>query len=181
MGEIRNIFILLSTLFILSCCFGYFLAGLYPDFAKKEIEIIKNLLRNITAEDVPPLAIFAIILLNNTIKSFGAMILGIFLGIIPVLFIAINGAIIGIFAKVFGEEIGAFTFLMKILPHGVIEIPAIILASSYGVWLGLQFLRDRRNIDKHLRYATSRFLKVVFPMLIVAAAIETTLITIFRV
>ena len=181
MVEIRNIFILLSALFLLSCCFGYLLAELYPDFAKREIEIIKNLLRNVTAEDVPPIAIFVIILLNNSIKSFGAMILGIFLGIAPILFVAINGAIIGIFARVFGEEIGTLAFLMKILPHGVIEIPAIILASSYGVWLGLQFVRDRKNIDKHLRYATSRFLKVVLPMLIAAAAIETTLITIYRV
>lgn len=174
--EVGKIFIILSALFLLSCYFGYLLADIYPDYAKREIEIMKQFLKNFSSRDFSPSLIFFIILLNNSIKSFVAMILGVLLGVAPILFVMINGTIIGIFANIFGEEIGTVSFFLKILPHGIIEIPAIILASSYGVWLGIEFVRDRKNIDKHMRYAIDRFLKVVLPMLIVAAIIETTII-----
>lgn len=175
--EVGKIFVALSALFLFSCYFGYLLAEIYPDFARRELEILKEFLRSFTARDISPIAIFILILLNNSIKSFVAMILGIFLGVAPILFVMINGTIVGIFANIFGEEIGIVSFILKIIPHGIIEIPAIILASSYGVWLGIEFLRDRKNIDKHMRYAVTRFVKIVLPMLIIAAIIETTLIT----
>jgi stage II sporulation protein M len=174
---IRNIFISLSILFVLSCYFGYFFAGIFPDYTKKEIDTIREWFENLNLREIPPITVFAIILLNNSIKSFVAMTLGVLLGIPPILFVAINGAVIGIFAKVVGDEIGTLTFLAKILPHGIVEIPAIIIASSYGVWLGIQFVKDRKNIDKHMRHATNRFLKVVLPMLTVAAVIETVMIS----
>ncbi|MEM2727400.1 MAG: stage II sporulation protein M [Archaeoglobaceae archaeon] len=174
--EVGKIFIALSALFLLSCYFGYLLAGVYPDYARREIDIMKEFLKRFTGEYIPPVAIFIIILLNNSIKSFVAMVLGVLLGVAPILFVMINGVIIGIFANIFGEEIGTLSFALKILPHGILEIPAIILASSYGVWLGIMFVRDRKNIDKHMRHAIDRFVKIVLPMLIVAALIETTLI-----
>jgi len=178
---VRNIFMALSILFILSCYFGYFFAEIFPDYTKKEIDMIRKLFENLNLREIHPLAVFAIILLNNSIKSFVAMTLGVFLGIPPILFVAINGAIVGIFAKVLGDEIGTLTFFAKILPHGIIEISAIILASSYGVWLGIQFVKDRKNIDKHMRHATNRFLRVVLPMLTVAAVIETIMIAFIQV
>ncbi|MCS7144094.1 MAG: stage II sporulation protein M [Archaeoglobaceae archaeon] len=175
--EVGKIFVALSALFLLSCYFGYLLADLYPEFARREIEILKEFLKSITSEEISPVAIFIIIILNNSIKSFVAMVLGVLLGIVPILFVITNGLIIGVFANVFGEEIGTFSFILKIIPHGILEIPAIILASSYGVWLGIEFLRDRKNIDKHMRYATGQFVKIVLPMLIVAAVIEAMLMT----
>lgn len=174
--EVERIFVALSALFLLSCYFGYLLAEIYPEYARLEIEIIKEFLKNFSTRDIPPIAIFIIIVLNNSIKSFVAMVLGVLLGVAPILFVMINGTIIGIFANVFGEEMGTTSFILKILPHGILEIPAVILASSYGVWLGIEFLRDRKNIDKHLRFAVNKFVKIVLPMLLVAAMIETYLI-----
>lgn len=174
--EVGRIFVALSVLFLLSCYFGYLLADIYPEYARREIEIMKEFLKNFSSRDIHPFTIFSIIVLNNSIKSFVAMVLGILLGVAPILFVMINGTIIGIFANVFGEEIGTMSFVLKILPHGILEIPAVILASSYGVWLGIEFVRDRKNIDKHLRFATNKFVKIVLPMLIIAAMIETYLI-----
>ncbi|MEM0215350.1 MAG: stage II sporulation protein M [Archaeoglobaceae archaeon] len=174
--EVKKIFVALSALFLLSCYFGYLLAEIYPEYARREIEIMKEFLKNFSSQDIHPLVIFTIIVLNNSIKSFVAMVLGILLGVAPILFVMINGTIIGIFAKIFGDEIGTTSFVLKILPHGILEIPAVILASSYGVWLGSEFLRDRKNIDKHLRFAANKFVKIVLPMLIIAAMIETYLI-----
>ncbi|MCS7119423.1 MAG: stage II sporulation protein M [Archaeoglobaceae archaeon] len=175
---IRIVFVLLLILFFGSCYLGYFLAETFPEAAKREIENLRDLLSSFTDDKLSLLEIFLLIFLNNTIKSFFAMLLGIFFGIVPIIFIFLNGLIIGFFAKFVSEEVGMITFILLILPHGIIEIPAVILACSYGFWLGIEFVRDRKNILKHLVKAISNFAKLVLPMLFVAAVIESLLISI---
>ncbi|MEM1578614.1 MAG: stage II sporulation protein M [Archaeoglobaceae archaeon] len=176
--RVRIAFAALALLFVGSCYFGYFLAEAFPEVAKKEIENIRDLLQNVSPRNLPPLLIFLIILINNSVKSFFAMILGIFFGIVPILFLFFNGIIIGFFAKLIGEKIGILVFILLLLPHGIIEIPAVILACTYGFILGIEFVRDRKNIKKHLANAIWNYLRFVLPMLVVAAFIETALISI---
>ena len=69
----------------------------------------------------------------------------------------------------------------KMLPHGAFEIPALLIAASYGLWLGVMVYRRMRgkestSIRFHIGHASRQYLAVVFPLLIVAAAIETALI-----
>lgn len=173
--KIKWIFGMLCAVFLLSVYFGYFLAEMFPDVAQEQIGSLERLLKDLTSES-EPFSIFALILINNSIKSFIAMVLGIFFGIIPLLFLFTNGMIIGFFAKLIGEKIGFALFLLLLLPHGIIEIPAVILACSYGFWLGIEFAKSRKNITEKLRFAIGRFFRIVFPMLIIAAMIETALI-----
>jgi stage II sporulation protein M len=70
---------------------------------------------------------------------------------------------------------------LKILPYGVFEIPALLIAASYGLWLGVMVVRRMRGkectlLRSHIEHAFRRYFAVVFPLLIVAAAIETALI-----
>lgn len=174
--EVKWIFAMLSTFFLLSTYFGYFIADLFPEFAKKQIESIQEFLEDFASTKTSPFSIFLLILLNNALKSFIAMLLGIFFGIVPLLFLFINGVVIGILAKIIGEKIGLPVFLLLILPHGIIEIPAVILACSYGFWLGIEFLKNRKGILVKIKYTVNRFLKIVLPMLTIAALIETALI-----
>jgi stage II sporulation protein M len=175
---LKLIFALLSILFLGSCYLGYFLAEAYPDLAKKEMEDLREFFRTFVSRDISPLEIFLIIFLNNSIKSFFAMILGVFFGIVPVLFIFLNGLIIGFFAKFLGEEMGILKFVFLLLPHGILEIPAVILACSYGVQLGISLIKDRKGLGKKIKVSVIKFFKIVVPMLFVAAAVETLLIVI---
>ncbi|MDI9609939.1 MAG: stage II sporulation protein M [Archaeoglobaceae archaeon] len=174
--EVRLIFVMLSAFFLFSAYFGYLIADLFPELAKKEIESIQEFLKDFASNKNSPVLIFLLILVNNSVKSFIAMLLGIFFGVIPLLFLFINGIVIGILAKIVGEKIGLGVFLLLLLPHGILEIPAVILACSYGFWLGIEFLKDRKTIRGKLKYSINRFLKVVLPMLIIAAFVETALI-----
>jgi stage II sporulation protein M len=68
-----------------------------------------------------------------------------------------------------------------VLPHGVLEIPAIILTAGYGLWLGVTFARRIRQRDMagfgdQIRHAIKIYFKVAFPLFILAAVIETFLI-----
>lgn len=67
------------------------------------------------------------------------------------------------------------------VPHGIIEIPALLIAASYGLWIGVtlvQILRGKESTPhrSNIEHSIRRYFAVVFSLLIVAAAIETTLI-----
>jgi uncharacterized membrane protein SpoIIM required for sporulation len=53
--------------------------------------------------------------------------------------------------------------------------------ASYGLWLGVTVVRRIRGkestlLRSHIEHAFWRYFAVVFPLLIIAAALETTLI-----
>lgn len=66
--------------------------------------------------------------------------LGAFFGIFPVFFLAINGMVIGYLLKlsIDGQmTISLFDLVVKtLLPHGILEIPALIIVAAYGLRLG---------------------------------------------
>jgi uncharacterized membrane protein SpoIIM required for sporulation len=67
------------------------------------------------------------------------------------------------------------------LPHSMLEMPAVILAAAYGLWLGVTFtnrIRQRNLVGfgYQVRHAIRMFFKIAFPLFILAAFIETFLI-----
>ena len=67
------------------------------------------------------------------------------------------------------------------LPHGVFELPALLIAASYGLWIGVMMVRRMQGREStllrfHIEHAFRQYFAVVFPLLIVAAGIETALI-----
>lgn len=68
-----------------------------------------------------------------------------------------------------------------ILPHGVLEIPAVIFSAAYGLWLGVTFAkrirqRDMAGFGDQVIHGIRMFFKIAFPLFILAAFIETFLI-----
>ena len=69
--------------------------------------------------------------------------------------------------------------LATILPHGVIEIPTIILCGAMGVGFGYQILHKlmrREGLQKYVVESLMVFIKRIIPLLVLAAGIETALI-----
>ncbi len=172
--EILAYFFILACLFLFSIYSGYLVAMNDPMIAK-------NVLTQFSQEfgfikQLPRFLIFFIIFINNTVKAFVAMLLGVLFGLVPVLFVMINGIMVGIVVYVVGERIGTERVIMLLLPHGMIEIPAMLLACSYGVWLGRMFFERLRGKDvsmkEMIKEAVSKFVRTVLPMLLIAAFIE---------
>ncbi|MFD2881019.1 stage II sporulation protein M [Paenibacillus rhizoplanae] len=80
--------------------------------------------------------------LNNSIKSVVIIYLGALFGLLPAFFLLINGAVIGYLihlSAIQGQDL--FTLIVKgLLPHGIIEIPAIIIACAFGLKFGSKVL-----------------------------------------
>lgn len=125
--------------------------------------------------------LFFTLLLHNVMATIFVLISGIIVGIIPTFAIGANGFVLGVvFRQTAGVE-GYSKAALKVLPHGVFELPALLIAASYGLWLGVTVIRRMRGkestlLRSHIEHAFRRYFAVVFPLLIVAAAIETALI-----
>ncbi len=168
--------VILSVLFFASCLLGFFapipgkleLLGMLMDSFKPFLS-------------VPPWKMFFMILLNNSAKSFAILLSEILFGLVPFLAVATNGNTLGIAYLFASGEVGYLTAAKTVLPHGVLEIPAVIIAANYGLWLGVTFTKRirQRNLvgfGHQARHAIRMFFLVAFPLFILAALIETVLI-----
>jgi len=125
--------------------------------------------------------LFFFILFQNVMATIFVIISGVVVGIIPTFAIGSNGFGLGVLYRQAAEVSGYSKAALKILPYGVFEIPALLIAASYGLWLGVMVVRRRRGKDStllrsHIEHAFRRYFALVFPLLIVAATIETALI-----
>lgn len=124
--------------------------------------------------------LFFYILSHNIMASILILFTGLFYGIIPILSMGANGFLLGVLYRRVAETLGYSKAAWMVLPHGVFEIPALLIAASYGLWLGVMAYRRMRGKENtplrfHIGHASRQYLAVVFPLLIIAAAIETAL------
>jgi stage II sporulation protein M len=185
--EMNNYFIAAALVFTAGIVLGYGYSERFEAVLQSQIEGLRELARSIQAKDHSMLWLFGFIFLNNALKSILIIFAGIFFGLLPIGFLLINGMVIGYLAELQADAGLMGVFLKGILPHGIIEIPAIIVASAYGMKLGsimgkglLRLLSSRgRSV---FAADLERFIKLTVPLigllvasLLVAAIIESTI------
>ena len=169
-------------LFILASLFAVaFLAGIFAPFPARQqaAEIFQSATE--FYRDLTGGTLFFLILLNNTIASLLIILVGLIVGILPIISVGFNGFILGVLYRQTAGIAGYGKAALQVLPHGIFEIPALLIAASYGLWLGMIVLRRIRGMEStsirsKVKHALQRYFAVVFPLLIVAAAVETALI-----
>ncbi len=119
--------------------------------------------------------LFLFIFLNNAVKTFMSMILGMLFGIAPAFFLYVNGYALGALGYAMPD---LRLFVAGIFPHGIIEIPAVLGGSALGLLLGSKALKKTFRHENHKIEDTAvkgfyLFLKIIIPLLILSAAIET--------
>ena len=127
----------------------------------------------------------AIIWVNNILASFGTIALGILL-LFPSIFILLeNGIVLGIFQKIIGVQNGVapIWFYLSLLPHGIFEIPALIIATALGIRFGsiplrLLYYEHKANgtppLFKDFFKDLRCYAVLIVIMLVVAAILEVT-------
>ena len=118
----------------------------------------------------------AFIFVNNALKSFVFMILGLALGTLPAFFLVVNGGVIGLVINITSIAIGPSFIFAALVPHGILEIPALLYASALGFKVGGQVWRligkKSSFVKESLTIGVKSFLRVVLPTLLLAALIE---------
>lgn len=130
--------------------------------------------------------LFFKIFLNNSRAAVIMIVCGLFFSILPILAALMNGMMIGyVFQNtdlLAGRSI--FEMVLQLVPHGIFEIPAIILALAIGIKLGCWPVKSDKleYIKLNFKMSFYCYLKVILPLLFIAAGIETVGIeTIFHV
>ncbi|ATW25371.1 stage II sporulation protein M [Candidatus Formimonas warabiya] len=131
--------------------------------------------RNLLAPGEKPL-MSSVIMINNIKVAALAFALGILFGIGTVFLLLYNGLIIGVLAALFTEYQQGTIFWSLILPHGVMELTAIILAGAGGLLVAGAVVRpgDLARVEALKIKGKQAFLLLagVVPLFIATAAIE---------
>lgn len=163
-----------AFLFGLTAVMGYYTAAFDPEFASTWTEELK-MLRWIMEQ--PPLIIMIIIFLKNLLASAMAMLLGLGLGLVPLMVATSNGFILGIVGYEAVQRLGWLYLAAGILPHGIIELPVVLVSIAIGFRLGyllaLSILREKADLSSEIRIAFHFLIRRVTPLLLLAAVIET--------
>lgn len=171
-GEFKNYLWISIGIFFVSALIGLF----FPIFFVDEIsQIILELINMI--EGKSGIEVIVMIFSNNMKASFFSILLGIGAGIFPIITGVVNGYILGFIAERAISSEGVFV-LWQLLPHGVFEIPAILISIAIGMKLGSTlFEKDyRKSLKKNLIESLRFFIFVIFPLLLLAGIIEGLLI-----
>ena len=172
---LRLYLVVIIAIFVAFYILGYFAAMMMPgtgtyvvsDF-KQEVTPLKSM---------SPLGLMLGIFLNNALKCLLVIVLGLALGIAPALFMLANGLILGIVIGVTIRGTSLSYVLVGTIPHGVIEIPMVLISSAIGLKLGvdlmLKLFRKKVSIGKEIREGLTMYFVYIMPLLLLAAIIET--------
>jgi stage II sporulation protein M len=123
-----------------------------------------------------PLALLFFIFANNAIKALGALVMGIILGLPPLFFVGGNGFLIGVTIAALHSRTGYGVIVASLAPHGVIEIPMLLLASALGLRIGMESIKfligQKSTVKAQLRQGFKIYLKWILAGLFIAAIIE---------
>ena len=140
--DVRPYFIFALILFFAAVVVGGTPNGATA-FLKEQIRGIQQLARETETADNPQLAFFWVIFQNNLKATVMTMYLGIAAGIFPLISMALNGMVIGfMFGAMADAGEPVLPVIVKgILPHGILELPALFLAAGFGMLLGMSVIK----------------------------------------
>jgi len=170
----------LSPLFML-CLLGFgfsMAAGYYlgDTISMAFLEEIMGGLPDLAGFDV--VQIFFFIVANNVTKSFFWMVLGVLGGLPPLFFAVLNGFFIGHFSYNVALDYSLGFIAAALIPHGIIEIPTVLLSSAAGMALGyalINRLRGQGSLRAEFGRALLLYITKILPLLILASVLEVTL------
>jgi stage II sporulation protein M len=180
--------------YLIAACLVFFI-GLWMgatderliSFMNNSLDSMKGVVGEIQGSDHPQLWFFVFIFFNNAIKSIFFVFIGVLFGIVPLFVLVVNGMTLGYVVFHPAQDLSPWAIIIKgIVPHGIIELPAIILACAYGIRLGGLMLKGlfslmnekkRTKVGLELKYYFRMTLPLIIVLtvaLFVAALIEST-------
>jgi stage II sporulation protein M len=110
---------------------------------------------------------------HNLIATYFDMCVLVLFGFIPITIAVLNGLILG-FVIASAPGVSASHMLSLLVPHGIFEWPAMMIAWGIGLWRGCGYRFSKTHTTYKERWigANKVFITVVFPLLLIAAIIE---------
>jgi stage II sporulation protein M len=185
--EMTHYFIAATLVFGAGFVLGWQQPEQLVQYLNSQIQGLQNMSSFLSSKENPQMWFFFFIFFNNAIKAILFVFLGLFFGIMPLTMLVVNGMILGFVLSAQASESTWLLVIKGILPHGIIEIPAILIACAYGIKLGALVTKTLLhalipNVGKTAKAELKRVFKLIFPLaifivtsLLAAAIIESTI------
>jgi len=123
---------------------------------------------------------FIFIFIKNVVTLLFSFIFSPLLAIIPVVTLLLNGWLLGLVSAMVTEQQSLGYVLAGILPHGVIELPALFIGEAAALSFGIMavmalFKKEKRGLFLPSLRQNLRYLGLALVLMLPAAAIETYL------
>ncbi|WOF15856.1 stage II sporulation protein M [Methanoplanus sp. FWC-SCC4] len=161
-------------IFITFAMFGAFSVAQDKETAGLLLDSLKDQVFSNIMDD-NPFILSVNLFVNNLEASLLLFIGGATFGLLTMFVLITNGIIIGFVVSYVSDEKGILSIMASIIPHGIFEIPAFIIAAGLGfllteaLWMEFKGVGDTALSAK--KYA-KKFVLYVCPLLAVAAVIE---------
>ncbi|EGL81974.1 protein of unknown function DUF95 transmembrane [Caldalkalibacillus thermarum TA2.A1] len=121
---------------------GYVFDEVFEKAITPFIEELENIAREL-ADNPNPVNMMWVIFKNNVLAAITMIVVGVFLVFVPIFSLLMNGLAVGyvLVHSALGDEVSPLRmFIFGILPHGLLELPAIFVAGGMGMFLGFRLL-----------------------------------------
>lgn len=123
---------------------------------------------------------FIFIFIKNVVALLFSFIFSPILAIIPVVTLLLNGWIVGLVSAMTLEQQSLVFVLGGLLPHGIIELPALFIGEAAALSFGIMavialFNKEKRGLFLPSLWRNLRYLGLALGLMLPAAAIETYL------
>jgi stage II sporulation protein M len=166
--------ILSCLMFLLFIVTGYWTSHADPQVGDMVYTMFQETVAAEVISDSAPIMAFQIFT-NNLQICMLAFLGGATFGFLTIFLLMTNGILIGILIEVMLREKSIPALLVGLLPHGIFEIPAILVSTALGMIMarGLwEELAGNGNTLDTAKAAGRLFLLYVVPLILIAACIE---------
>ena len=135
-------------------------------------------------QDLPPVGMLFFILAKNVAALLFSFVFSPLLCIVPVAALVINGMLVGQVAVLVTSLTSVGYALAAILPHGIIEIPALVIGEAAALSTGVAIMmvpfrvEARNELGPTLR-RNLKYMGIALALLVPAAVIETFVTPLF--
>lgn len=121
---------------------------------------------------------FILIFVKNALAVLISFILSPIFCLVPILTLTLNGWLLAFISSMVVEEKSLGFVLAGLLPHGIIELPALFIGEAAALSLGAMamvalFKKERKNLLLSSLRQNSKYLLIALALLLPAALIET--------
>lgn len=186
----RKYMLLSLLLMLLGVIIGYIFKNQFQEYAEAVFQKMSGIVNDVD-KITNPFSLLLVILKNNVMAVISMIAIGLLsFGVYAIISLVLNGVIIGFLMSMYAEAgvnpWGIFT--VGLLPHGIFEFPAIILACAIGIRLGVLAIqwfssvlfgekRERAKVNFQLFLKDFPFLFGTVILLLLAAAVVESFIT----
>jgi stage II sporulation protein M len=121
---------------------GWLSTGTIQSMLAQQMEGLGEVAQRLQNSEHPQWSFFVFIFFNNAIKCVLVIFMGAVFGIVPFIFLIVNGMVLG-FVVHLQTDMGRSMYevvVKGLLPHGVIELPVLIIACAFGLKFGINIM-----------------------------------------